>query len=168
MALGWAHGQVGRHAEGIEAMRRGLADFRATGAEIVVPYFKTLLAELLCAAGDKAPAHELLDTALEQVERWGERWQEAEIHRVRGLLWTCAPERDCARAEDHFRRAIDVASQQGARAWELRARTALARLLQQQGLAERARSVLEPLLSSFREGAQTRDLIEARAVLASL
>jgi len=50
----------------------------------------------------------------------------------------------------------------------LRARTALARLLQQQGLAERARSVLEPLLSSFREGAQTRDLIEARAVLASL
>ena len=168
MALGWVRAQRGQCAEGIEAMRAGLAAFRATGAEIVVPYFKTLLAELLCGAGNKPEAHALLDTALEQVERWGERWQEAEIHRVRGLLWTSAPDRDSALAERSFQRAINIASSQGARAWELRARTALARLLQLEGQGGRARSALEPILASFQEGTQTKDLLEARELLKSL
>jgi predicted ATPase len=165
---GWLLGQRGQPVQGIEEMRAGLAAFRATGAEIAVPFFKTLLAELLGCTGATEEAHKLLDQALDQVEQWGERWQEAEIHRVRGLLWANAAGLDDARAEESFLRAIHVASAQRARGWELRARTALAALLQRQGHNAQARSTLGPIVKGFQEGAQTKDLLEARALLNAL
>ena len=168
VALGWLLGQRGKPVQGIAEMRAGLAAFRATGAEIVVPFFKTLLAELLSGSGAEQEAHTLLDEALDQVEQWGERWQEAEIHRVRGLLWANAAGPHDAQAEASLRRAIDVASAQHARGWELRARTALAALLQRQGHNAQARATLEPIVMGFEEGAQTRDLLGARALLNAL
>ena len=168
MARGWARAQCGAQAEGIADMRAGLSAFRATGAEIVVPFFQTLLAELLCGAGEKTEALAILDAAIAQVERWGERWQEAEIHRVRGLLFAARPERDVVRAEASFRQAIDVARAQGAKGWELRARTELACLLRAQDQPELARSALAPLLALLEEGADTKDVREARELLVAL
>ena len=168
MARGWAQAQLGARADGIAELRTGLAAFRATGAEIVRPFFQTLLAELLCGAGEMEEALALLDSALAQVERWGERWQEAEIHRVRGMLFAAGPHPDIVGAEASFRRAIEVASTQGAKGWELRARTALARLLCGEDRIEAARSTLGPLLTSLREGADTSDHREATAMLNSL
>jgi predicted ATPase len=110
----------------------------------------------------------LLDAALEQVERCGERWQEAEIHRVEGLLHMSTPQPDLAQAQASFECAIAVAREQGARSWELRARTTLARLCQREGRFDEARSLLQPLLSNFSEGAQSRDVREACGVLDSL
>ena len=168
MARGWARAQCGAPAEGIADMRAGLSAFRATGAEIVVPFFQTLLAELLCGAGEKQEALAILDAATAQVERWGERWQEAEIHRVRGLLFAARPERDLVRAETSFRQAIDVARAQGAKGWELRAQTALACLLRAQDQHQVARSALVPLLAQLEEGADTKDVRAARELLGSL
>jgi predicted ATPase len=67
-----------------------------------------------------------------------------------------------------FERALELARQGQARAWELRAATSLARLWLQQGWIEAARAVLAPVYSSFTEGFNTADLKEAQALLDDL
>ncbi|MGB9150630.1 MAG: AAA family ATPase [Burkholderiales bacterium] len=168
MARGWARAQAGAQSEGIREMKQGLTNFRKTGAEIVVPFFQTLLAELLCDVGEKDEALSLTDQAMDQIGRWGERWQEAEIHRVRGILFAAHPQADIARAEASLIQAIDIASKQGAKGWELRARVALARLLSGENHCTQARAILAPLVASFHEGAGTKDLVDARELLHSL
>ena len=102
-------------------MQTGLDAFRATGSAIVVPFFQTMLAELLGRAGRKPEALELLRLAQAQVEEWDERWQESEIHRVRGDVLLTDPDPDAAAAERSLRLAMDTATAQRAPGWTLRA-----------------------------------------------
>ena len=60
-------------------------------------------------------------------------------------------------AEACFRKAIDIARQQQAKSWELRAATSLARLWQEQGKIEEARELLAPVYNWFAEGFETAD-----------
>jgi predicted ATPase len=55
------------------------------------------------------------------VEQTKERWGETEINRVAGEIALNAPERDLARAQAYFERALAVARAQQAKSWELRA-----------------------------------------------
>jgi predicted ATPase len=73
-----------------------------------------------------------------------------------------------AEAVKCFRRAIEVAQQQQAKSWELRATTSLCRLWQKQGKAEEARRALAEICGWFTEGFATRDLQEAKALLDEL
>jgi predicted ATPase len=61
-----------------------------------------------------------------------------------------------------------VAHEQGARSWELRATTALARLWAGAGNRQEARALLAPVLGGFTEGHATADLRQAAALLATL
>jgi predicted ATPase len=56
----------------------------------------------------------------------------------------------------------------GARSYELRAATSLARLWQEQGKRAAARDLLAPVYAWFTEGFDTRDLQEAKTLLARL
>jgi len=67
-------------------------------------------------------------------------------------------------AEACFLKTIDVARQQRAKSWELRATTSLARLWQQQGKKKEARDVLAEIYNWFTEGFDTKDLQEAKAL----
>jgi predicted ATPase len=78
------------------------------------------------------------------------------------------PENEGAAAEGCFRRAITVAREQGARMWELRAATSLARLWRDQGRRAEARDLLTPIHSWFTEGFETTDLKDAKALLEAL
>ena len=71
-------------------------------------------------------------------------------------------------AETCFQHALDIARQQHAKSWELRAATSLARLWQRQGKREAARTLLAPVYNWFTEGFDTADLQEAKAVLEEL
>jgi predicted ATPase len=73
-----------------------------------------------------------------------------------------------ANGEDSFREALDWARRQGALSWELRAATSLARLRRDQGKVQQARELLAPVYGWFTEGFDTRDLKEAKALLAEL
>jgi predicted ATPase len=64
--------------------------------------------------------------------------------------------------------ALEVSRRQGARMFELRAATALARLWGDQGRRVDARNVLAPVYSWFTEGFDTIDLKTAKALLAEL
>ncbi len=55
-----------------------------------------------------------------------------------------------------------------ASAWNAGAATSLARLWQRQGKRDAARALLAPLYAWFTEGFDTRDLIEAKALLEEL
>jgi hypothetical protein len=89
------------------------------------PRFASVLIELalrLGTAGAADVARPFADRLLQRIEATGERYIWSEAQRVRGEL-----ARDPAEAEALFEAALDVAQQQGARAWALRAATSLAR-----------------------------------------
>jgi predicted ATPase len=73
-----------------------------------------------------------------------------------------------AQAEGCFYRALEIARQQSARAFELRAATSLARLWAGQGKRAQARDLLAPVYGWFTEGFETQDLKDARALLDAL
>ena len=60
---------------------------------------------------------------------------------------------------------LDIARQQQAKSWELRAATSLARLWRSQDRPAEARNLLTPVYEWFTEGFDTRDLREAKALL---
>ena len=71
-------------------------------------------------------------------------------------------------AEADFRAAIALARTMRAKTLELRAMTRLARLLAQQGRRDEARTLLAEIYGWFTEGFDTRDLIDAKALLEEL
>jgi hypothetical protein len=87
----------------------------------------------------------------------------AEPYRIAGA--TLIAQAKVAEAEDHFRRAIEVAKTQGARIWELRATANLAVLLDQQGKRAEARAMLAEVYGCFTEGFDSPDLKDAKALL---
>ena len=98
------------------------------------------------------------------VTKTGERFAEAELHRVKGELLLARTPADPAGAEASFRDALEVARRQSAKSYELRAARSLARLWQQQGRKEEARELLAPVYDWFTEGFDTRDLKEGEGV----
>mgnify|MGYP002713683649 CR=1 FL=1 len=71
-------------------------------------------------------------------------------------------------AEPCFLRAVEIAGEQGAKMWGLRAVTALARLRQRQGRPAEACDLLAPIYGWFTEGFDTPDLKDAKALLDEL
>ena len=71
---------------GLERMGAGLAAYRRTGATLALPWFLGMLAEAQRTAGQCEAAAQTLDDALAMVERTGERFYAAELHRLRGLF----------------------------------------------------------------------------------
>ena len=89
---GWVMARHGQEAAGVAAIQRGLADWRNSGAEWMRPFFLGLLAEACALSGDVRRGLGALDEALAAVERTGERWPDAELHRLRGQLLAALPD----------------------------------------------------------------------------
>jgi len=102
------------------------------------------------------------------VEQQEERWWEAEVCRLRGVLLLRQTGTPQAEAEAWFQRALDIAHRQEAKSLELRAALSLSRLWQQQGKRAEARALLAPIYDWFTEGFDTADLQEAKALLEEL
>jgi transcriptional regulator with AAA-type ATPase domain/predicted ATPase len=150
-----------------ELIRDSLEQYRhATGTTLALPWFLTLLAEIHGASGRPAEGLKALEEAAALAQKTGERYHEAEIHRLRGeLLLLQGGAEVTAAADAYLRRALDVARAQHAKAWELRAATGLARLLRQQSRTEEAFGLLSPVYEWFTEGFETADLLVARTLL---
>src|SRR5207247_1343758 len=78
---GWALAAQGQGAEGIVQILQGLAAYRATGGELLCPYFLALLAEAYGSIGQGEAGLSVLDEALPIVDQNGVRFYEAELHR---------------------------------------------------------------------------------------
>jgi predicted ATPase len=127
-----------------------------------------LLADVSAHLGHTVDGLQALAEAHTLVEQQEERWWEAEIHRLRGVLLLRQTGTPQAEAETWLQRALDVARRQEAKALELRAAMSLARLWQQQGKRAEAYDLLTPIYGWFTEGYDTVDLQEAKALLEAL
>ncbi|MBT3271334.1 AAA family ATPase [Candidatus Poribacteria bacterium] len=164
---GWALAETGRQEEGIAEMTAGLDITKATRSELLLPYYLHLLAMTYQKSGQLDEATGAIADAVEVMERTGQRWCEAELCRLQGELLHA---RDKAGPEPEalFLRAIDVARQQGARSYELRATMSLSRLWCEQGRRSEALATLEAAVAPFAQGFDTPDLRDAKALLETL
>ena len=149
-------------------VRQGIVAYRATGAALFVPYFCTVLAEVSAHLGHTEDGLQALAEAHTLVEQHEERYWEAEIYRLRGVLFLRQTGTSQAEAETWLRRALDVARRQQAKSLELRVTMSLVRLWQRQGKRGEARELLAPIYDWFTEGFDTADLQEAKALLDEL
>jgi hypothetical protein len=168
LSTGISLAQQGRLSEGIEHMQRGIQFWEAAGAKTVTPYIRSRLGEAIALSGDVDGGLSHVDAMLEQIAKpgWQERGHLAEILRLKG--WMLSLKGDLAGAERNYLASLDWAREQQAKSWELRTATSLARLWQAQGKRKEAYDLLAPIYGWFTEGFGTKDLIEAKALLAGL
>lgn len=163
---GVALAELGRLQEGLKLMRQGLDRRESMGVGCYSTDVLGAIAEVQMKSGQLEEGLGTLSEALAMVEETGERYFEAELHRLQAELLLRKP--DEAAAEESLQRAIEIARRQKARSWELRATTDLARLWQGQGKVAAARDALQRIYDWFQEGFDTPDLVEARALLDEL
>jgi predicted ATPase len=109
-----------------------------------------------------------LAEALAVMDDTGLRYYGAELSRLQGAVLLLQAVPDAAQAEACFQQALDVARQQQAKSWELRAATSLARLWQSQDKRQEAHDLLAPVYAWFTEGFDTADVQEAKVLLGEL
>lgn len=184
---GWTLVEEGQADLGIAAIRSTISAQQEMGAEFLLVYFLSLLAEAHWRAGHYEEGLRVIDEALMKVETTGARLYEAELYRIKGELTlqqrfhvssstfsdshlqhltpsTQAEEE----AESYFLKAIAIAQRQHAKSWELRAAMSLARLWGQQDKKDHARELLESVYAWFTEGFATKDLQDAETLLRAL
>jgi predicted ATPase/DNA-binding response OmpR family regulator/class 3 adenylate cyclase len=165
---GWAEICRGEVDQGIELLRAGVVAWQTKGARLWLPIFLTLEAEACAKAG-------LADAALQAIEEAhtisrdsGERWALAEVLRVKARLLLATGRAQVDEIETILVNSLEIARQQQARCWELRASCDLARLWQGQGREKKALKLLQSVYDQFTEGLDTAELREAKALIRSL
>ena len=159
----------GKLAEGIVPLKASLGGLGRERRQGPWPEpDKALLAEAMAMTGDFDNALRLIEESIAQIERpgWEERLAYAEILRLKG--WMLSLKGDLEGAERNFLASLDCARRQQAKMWELRTSTSLARLWQSQGKRQDAYELLAPVYGWFTEGFDTKDLLDAKALLAEL
>ncbi|SEF15007.1 Double zinc ribbon [Rhizobiales bacterium GAS191] len=165
MLRGWALVERGIVDEGVAELRKGLNQWRSTGSHYLLPYRLGRAAEAFRAAGLAEEGLSLVTEALGLIESSGDRWFEADLHRLQGELLPAARHEDRERS---FHRALDVARTQSAKLLELRASASLARLWRDDGRRDDARALLMPAYQWFAEGFDTPDLKAAKMLIEEL
>jgi class 3 adenylate cyclase/predicted ATPase len=165
---GWAATCQGEIDAGVDALDRGLAAWRKTGARLWLPMFLALEAEGHAKADRNEAALHAIEQALAMADETGERWAVAEVLRIKaGLLLAGGPSR-ANEAESLLTKSLDIARRQQALCWELRASCDLARLWQRRGENREALTLLRSIYRQFTEGFGTPDLQDAKALMESL
>jgi predicted ATPase len=165
---GWVLAETGKATDTVHRITSGIAAWRSTGSTMYLPTWLSELAKTYADLRQFDDAWRCIGEAIVAVEKTKERWWEAEVNRIAGEIALMGPQNVSAKAEAYFERALEVARQQQAKSWELRAATSLARLWRDQNKVQQARELLAPIYGWFTEGFDTRDLKEAKALLHSL
>jgi predicted ATPase len=122
VVAGWATADA-------DEIRRALDDFEASGLRMLLHLFLGLLADVEQRHGRHTEALESVERALCESEATGERFWEADLHRLRAELLLAGPPEDAARAHGSFERALTLARSQGALALEMRVAESVRRSL---------------------------------------
>ncbi len=165
---GWIVAQAGEASDAVQAIITADAAYRSTGATLHTPLSFSYLGHAYAELGKCDDAWRCIGEAMTAMETTKERLFEAEVRRIAGEISLMAPQRDAAKGEAYFERALAVARQQHAKSWELRAAMSMARLWRDQGKPQQARELLAPVYGWFTEGFDTRDLKDAKALLDEL
>jgi tetratricopeptide (TPR) repeat protein len=165
---GCALAEMGQFNRAIDEMEAGIGTLRNIGGAPRLDYYTAILAQTYAKIGLTEKALKMLNESLAHIERTGEKVDQAEMFRLRGELLLMLDPASTAEAENCFRLALEVASTQEAKWWELRATMSLARLLRDSDRSDEARIMLSEIYNWFTEGFDLPDLIEAKALLDEL
>jgi hypothetical protein len=157
---------LGRIDEGLALLRDSVAVQQRLETYLARPMFLAVLADGLLRAGRVDEGLAAVDEGFAFAARTGEGGYLPELHRVRGELLHLRG--DVAGAEASLREALACAGRQKSRSLELRAATALARLLRDTERAAETRDRLAEVHGWFTEGFATTDLATARALLSEM
>ena len=165
--LGWGLGQTKDVAQGVRYLEEGLVAFNRLGLRSNLCLAICLLAETYLTAGRYEDGMEQANRALATSSEIGDRWCLSQIHMTHArLLQQSSTNTDAAEAS--LRKALEIAGQQRAKGWELRAAISLAQHLRVQGKPQQAHELLTPIYGWFTEGFDTRDLKKAKTLLDAL
>jgi class 3 adenylate cyclase/predicted ATPase len=165
---GFARVGLGEGEAGIAEMQAAMVELAAIGGGLGAPQFFVMLAEGLRKVARHDDALGALALGIARAEQQGEHWYDTELHRLRAEILLDTGGNAFEEAEALFGQSLEIARRQQAKSFELRAATGLARLWQRQGKIAEARALVAPVYTWFTEGFDTRDLVEARALLEEL
>ncbi len=182
---GWALAESGKREAGIVQMHNKFLAQQRTGNQLGLQHWFVLLAEAYGKAGQIDEGLKIIGQGFALIEENGGRSHEAELYRLKGELTlqkesqvqgsefqATAPQSlnpdPQGEAEACFLKAIEIARQQQAKSWELRATMSLVHLWRSQGQHHVAREMLANIYNWFTEGFDTVDLKEAKALLEEL
>jgi tetratricopeptide (TPR) repeat protein len=160
---GWVSVQQGDLDTGIGLIEQGLAVFSSAGVRATFRIYTAYLAEALLTKG-------AIDEGLAAVERNVEPdlpsldvFCEPDLMRLKGELLLARGDREAARST--LLAALETSRSWGARSFELRVATSLARVHRAEGDPVGARALLEPILATFADEGETPDVRAARSIL---
>jgi DNA-binding winged helix-turn-helix (wHTH) protein/tetratricopeptide (TPR) repeat protein len=169
--------EQGHPKSGLNLIRQGITACRTLGTLSALSAALLGLAQACKCAGAISEGLEALEEAFDFAKANSEHVWEAELYRTQGelLLDPGYSMRRATRtkrekqAEECFLTAIEMARNQGAPKWELRATTSLGLLWQQRdGHREQACNLLKNACKAITEGDKSSDLSSAKAVLLQL
>jgi class 3 adenylate cyclase/predicted ATPase len=163
---GWARWHAGDREAGRAGMREGIAQFRDQGSVWFMPLFGALLAQAEGEVGRVEAGLAQIGDLQAEIERTGQHWFDAEVHRQRGELLLRRAPADPDGAETAFMRAVNIAQSQQTRTFELRAALSLAKLHDAMGRRQLAIDVVAPALDGFDKGRNLPEAEEAERLLA--
>jgi predicted ATPase len=162
--MGWAMAKEGDLEAGLSQMEKGLTDSKGTGAALFRTYFLSLLVEIQIENGLVDQAQNTLHLAFAEIQNNGELFWEPELVRQKGEILERLG-KPFSEIEMNYCLAIEKANTQHALSQELRAKISLAHLWKENGLQDQVRNMLTETLKHFNEGADTTDVLKAKAIL---
>src|SRR5438477_9009747 len=116
---------TGKATKAVEIVTSGIDLWRSAGSAIFTPEQEFRLAIAHGDSGQFDDAWRCIGKAMTAMQATGERWCEAEAHRVAGEIALKSPQREVTKAQAYFEHALAVARAQKAKSWELRAAMSL-------------------------------------------
>lgn len=159
---------TGEISAGVETLERALKDLQKEQFRMLIPAAYRALADGLARCGSHAEAMMAIDTAISSVSEMGARFWLPDLLRTRGEALLKRPSPDHDEVESTLRKSIELARDQAAVGWELKAAVPLAQMLARRNRVAEALGVLEPIHAAHPEKSGTKDLDDAESLLASL
>jgi predicted ATPase/DNA-binding winged helix-turn-helix (wHTH) protein len=158
-------------AEGLAVLRDAFDICERTGWQISYPEFMGSFALALLGIGQLDEAHDAVCKAIDAAGEGedGQQWYVPELLRIKGeVLLGQSSNRAVQAAEACFDQAMEMAREQGAVFWELRAALSAASLRVRQKNQSGAAQVLQPVFDRLTEGFDTLDPRAAKLLLDGL
>lgn len=159
---------TGQPSAGVETLQEAIKMLYREQLLMVVPAASRALADALARSGRYNEARVTIDTAVSSARKMIQKFWLPELLRTQAEIMLDGPSPDADAAEPAFRESIELARDQSATAWELRAAVPLARLLLQQGRTADMLALVGPIYEAHSEKSGTKDLVEAAAILTAV
>jgi predicted ATPase len=162
---GWAAVENNPRGDGAFMIAEGIDRARATGSDQFLPHLLGVAADAHFRTASVEPGLSAIEEAHNVTERTGERFYEAELHRLEGELRFLRDRRHKAEAAAAFEHAIQIGRAQGSRLLVLRALVSLGRLRQSEDRFREVRPMLEEAVTDVDRDPSLLDLREATRLL---